>query len=100
MTMEFKNIEVSHMRHALRGMRNAMSGWDKSDTGETDGLVTVGESDRGKARRTSANMPAGKDEGRLRGRSKAKAKVPTQADCVAHGLMLAAMSGMFRKNGW
>jgi len=30
--MEFKNIEVSHMRHALRGMRNAMSGWDKSDT--------------------------------------------------------------------
>ena len=30
--MEFKNIEVSHMAHALRGMRNAMSGWDKSDT--------------------------------------------------------------------
>lgn len=30
--MEFKNIEVSHMQHALRGMRNAMSGWDKSDT--------------------------------------------------------------------
>lgn len=56
--------------------------------------------DRGKARRTSANMPAGKGNGRLRGRSKAKAKVPTQADCVAHGLMLAAMSGMFRKNGW
>lgn len=56
--------------------------------------------DRGKERRTSANMPAGKDEVRLRGRSKAKAKVPTQADCVAHGLMLAAMSGMFRKNGW
>ena len=44
-------------------------------------------------------MTAGKNEGRLRGRSKAKAKVPTQADCVAHGLMLAAMSGMFKKNG-
>ena len=56
--------------------------------------------DRGKERRTSANIPAGKGEGRLRGRIKAKAKVPTQADCVAHGLMLAAMSGMFRKNGW
>ena len=56
--------------------------------------------DRGKARRTSANMPTGKDEGRLRGRSKARAKVQTQADCVAHGLMLAAMSGMFKKNGW
>ena len=56
--------------------------------------------DRGKARRTSANMPAGKVKGRLRGRSKAKARVPTQADCVAHGLMLAAMSGLFKKNGW
>ena len=56
--------------------------------------------DRGKARRTSADMPAVKGEGRLRGRSKAKAKAPTQADCVVHGLMLAAMSGMFRKNGW
>ena len=49
--MEFKNIEVSHMRHALRGMRNAMSGWDKSDTGENDGMITVGESDRDLARR-------------------------------------------------
>lgn len=49
--MEFKNIEVSHIRHALRGMRNAMSGWDKSDTGENDGLITVGESDRDLARR-------------------------------------------------
>lgn len=49
--MEFKNIEVSHMQHALRGMRNAMSGWDKSDTREDDGLVAVGESDRDLARR-------------------------------------------------
>jgi hypothetical protein len=30
--MTFENIEVSHIRHALRGMRNPMSGWDKSDS--------------------------------------------------------------------
>ena len=29
-----------------------------------------------------------------------KATGPTQADCVAHGLMLAAVSGTFKKNGW
>ena len=50
--MEFKNIEVSHIQHALRGMRNAMSGWDKSDTRDNDGwLVVVGKSDRDLARR-------------------------------------------------
>ena len=55
--MEFKNIEVSHMQHALRGMRNAMSGWDKSDTITVvdDHLRTidtvVGTSDRDLARR-------------------------------------------------
>lgn len=55
--MEFKNIEVSHMQHALRGMRNAMSGWDKSDTITVvdDHLHTidtvVGPSDRDLARR-------------------------------------------------
>ena len=49
--MEFINIEVSHLQHALRGMRNAMSGWDKSDTRENDGLIIVGESDRDLARR-------------------------------------------------
>lgn len=51
--MEFKNIEVSHIQHALRGMRNAMSGWDKSDTvsGPVYGTVQVGESDRDLARR-------------------------------------------------
>lgn len=43
--MEFINIEVSHLRHALRGMRNAMSGWDKSDTTESGGIVTAGPSD-------------------------------------------------------
>lgn len=41
-----------------------------------------------------------KNEARLRGRPKAKAKGPTQADCVAHGLGLAFMSGMFKKNKW
>lgn len=50
--MEFKNIEVSHMQHALRGMRNAMSGWDKSDTTLYDtGVVEVGPSDTDLARR-------------------------------------------------
>lgn len=51
--MEFKNIEVSHIQHALRGMRNAMSGWDKSDTvcGPVYGTAQVGESDRELARR-------------------------------------------------
>lgn len=55
--MEFKNIEVSHIRHALRGMRNAMSGWDKSDTMDVVDEVlhkhdtVVGISDRELARR-------------------------------------------------
>ena len=50
--MEFKNIEVSHIQHALRGMRNAMSGWDKSDTHDNGGwLVVVGKSARDLARR-------------------------------------------------
>lgn len=52
------------------------------------------ESDRDKARRTA------KRETCLRGRSKAKAKGPTQADCVRYGLGLAFMSGMFKKNRW
>lgn len=51
--MEFTNIEVSHIQHALRGMRNAMSGWDKSDTtlGPVYGTAQVGESDRDLAHR-------------------------------------------------
>lgn len=50
--MEFINVEVSHIQHALRGMRNAMSGWDKSDTRVlAGGNVDVGPSDRDLARR-------------------------------------------------
>ena len=62
--MEFLNVEVSHMQHALRGMRNAMSGWDKSDTATEfvrrpgpDGMeltgpeLVVGPSDMDLARR-------------------------------------------------
>ena len=50
--MEFLNIEVSHLQHALQGMRNAMSGWDKSDTQVLlDKSVDVGPSDRDLARR-------------------------------------------------
>lgn len=55
---------------------------------------------RDKARRIFASGSTGKQGARLLSRTKAKAKGPTQADCVAHGLMLAAMSGMFKKNGW
>jgi len=51
-------------------------------------------SGRAGARRTTKN------ETRLRGRPKAKVKGPTQADCVAHGLWLAFMTGMFKKNKW
>ena len=53
--MEFENIEVSHLQHALRGMRNAMSGWDRSDTRENDGWITVGEADRDLARRQAVH---------------------------------------------
>lgn len=55
--MEFKNIEVSHLQHALRGMRNAMSGWDKSDTIVVDDDIlhttdtVVGTNDRDLAHR-------------------------------------------------
>lgn len=50
--MEFLNIEVSHLQHALQGMRNAMSGWDKSDTQVLlNKSVDVGPSDRDLARR-------------------------------------------------
>lgn len=51
--MKFVNIEVSHLAHALRGMRNPMSGWDKSDTtpGPVYGTVQVGPDDRDLARR-------------------------------------------------
>ena len=55
--MEFINVEVSHLQHALRGMRNAMSGWDKSDTIDAGDEflhkhdTVVGTSDRDLARR-------------------------------------------------
>ena len=50
--MEFINVEVSHLQHALRGMRNAMSGWDKSDTtAYGNGIADVGPSDTDLARR-------------------------------------------------
>jgi len=50
--MEFLNIEVSHLQHAIQGMRNAMSSWDKSDTQVLlNRSVDVGPSDRDLARR-------------------------------------------------
>lgn len=35
--MEFKNTEVMGFRHALRGMRNPLESWDKSDSGVCKG---------------------------------------------------------------
>lgn len=44
--MKFKNTEVWGFEHALRGMRNAMESWEKSDTvyGDYD-EVFIGEND-------------------------------------------------------
>ena len=55
--------------------------------------------EKGKANRDKVWCTA-KKETRLRGRPKAEAKGPTQAECVAFGLGLAAATGMFKKNGW
>jgi len=57
--MTFENIEIAHLQHALRGMRNAMNGWDKSDTtvkpyeagAETNPVILVGPSDDALAHR-------------------------------------------------
>lgn len=44
--MKFKNTEVWGFEHALRGMRNAMESWDKSDTVFGDyNEVFIGEND-------------------------------------------------------
>lgn len=36
--MKFELTEVWGFKHAIRGMRNPMNSWDKSDSGECDGL--------------------------------------------------------------
>ena len=42
--IEFENTEVSGMNAAIRGMRNPMNSWDKSDSC-CDGKFTIGEND-------------------------------------------------------
>lgn len=46
--IRFENIEVSGWAAAIRGMRNPMNSWDKSDSGKAyagDGSFTVGKED-------------------------------------------------------
>lgn len=46
--IKFENTEVCGIRHAIRGMRNAMNSWDKSDSyiDERYNTVHIGESDK------------------------------------------------------
>ena len=46
--IKFENTEVCGTRHAIRGMRNAMNSWDKSDSyiDERYNTVHIGENDR------------------------------------------------------
>ena len=38
--IKFENIDVVGLEHAIRGMRNPMNSWDKSDSGFCD---TIGD---------------------------------------------------------
>ncbi len=51
--MKFENTEVWGFEHALRGMRNPMNSWDKSDsyTDTQTGKYVIGENDMGLAKR-------------------------------------------------
>lgn len=46
--IKFENTEVCGIRHALRGMRNAMNSWDKSDSyiDERYNTAHIGENDK------------------------------------------------------
>ncbi|WP_143323018.1 hypothetical protein [Clostridium sp. HBUAS56010] len=39
--MRFENTDVWGFQHAIRGMRNPMNSWNKSDSGECDGLCSL-----------------------------------------------------------
>ena len=53
--IKFENTEVCGIRHAIRGMRNAMNSWDKSDSYEDIIYNTfkLGENDKGLAMKLS-----------------------------------------------
>ena len=46
--IKFENTEVCGIKHAIRGMRNAMNSWDKSDSyiDERYNTVHIGENDK------------------------------------------------------
>lgn len=46
--IKFENTEICGIRHAIRGMRNAMNSWDKSDSyiDERYNTVHIGENDK------------------------------------------------------
>lgn len=51
--IKFENTEVCGIGHAIRGMRNAMNSWDKSDSyiDERYNTVHIGENDKSLMRR-------------------------------------------------
>lgn len=53
--IKFENTEVCGIRHAIRGMRNPMNSWDKSDSYEDIIYNTfkLGENDKGLAMKLS-----------------------------------------------
>ena len=53
--IKFENTEICGIRHAIRGMRNAMNSWDKSDSYEDIIYSTfkLGENDKGLAMKLS-----------------------------------------------
>ncbi len=49
--MKFEKTEVYGFEGALRGMRNPLNSWAKSDSGFVDGIYVIGENDMGLAQR-------------------------------------------------
>lgn len=49
--IKVENIEVYGIEHAIRGMRNPLNSWDKSDSGYSEGSYEVGEADMSLMRR-------------------------------------------------
>lgn len=43
--MDFKNVQVFNFEGAIRGMRNPMNSWDKSDSKEERGTFIIGPND-------------------------------------------------------
>lgn len=49
--MKFENTQVWGFEHAIRGMRNPLNSWDRSDSKYVDGEYVLGENDLGLAKR-------------------------------------------------